>query len=216
MALTTYQYNKSIDRFIRASGFLFLIFGLLTVVLRITQFFILGDPPLEQLVVADPFLLLQGIPSLAAAIFFLLGTAALHLRQAHRTGTVGLVVLIIAFSGLTLSTGAMWTYGFTAPELAREAPSLLTSPTSGVIHAVLVSMVIGQVGWLLMAIMALWANVIPRWASLTAIVSILLVVVLTPFSQTQLLRLVYNARLGLGPLAVGYVLWRGHGNVPSG
>jgi hypothetical protein len=40
---------------------------------RLIQFFLLGDPPLEELVVTRAFLITQGIPSLVAAIFFLLG-----------------------------------------------------------------------------------------------------------------------------------------------
>jgi hypothetical protein len=43
--------QNSTTQFIRASGFLFFLFGLLAVVLRIIQFFVLGDPPLEELVV---------------------------------------------------------------------------------------------------------------------------------------------------------------------
>jgi len=202
-------HSDSIERFIRWSGFLFLLFGLMAVLFRIVQFFVLGDPPMEELVLAKSFLVLQGIPSLVTAIFFLLGVAALYLRQANRSGLVGLIIFIIAFSALAISTGAMWTYAFTAPVLAREAPSLLTSTSSGVIKAVLFSMILGQEGWLLMAASAFLVNVIPRWASLVAITSIILVVVMTPFAQTQLLRLVYNVLLGVGPLAVGFVLWRG-------
>ena len=43
------------------------------------------------------------------------------------------------------------------------------------------------------------------WVSVS---SIILVVVMTPFAQTQLLRLIYNILLGVGPLSIGYVLWR--------
>jgi hypothetical protein len=109
---------------------------------------------------------------------------------------------------MVLSSGAMWTYAFTAPVLAREAPYLLTSASSGIIKAVIGSMALGQVGWLLLTIVSLRARVIPRWAVLVAIFSILLVVVMTPFAQTQLLRFIYNVLLGAGPLAIGYVLWR--------
>ena len=69
-------YSKSIERFIRVSGLLFFLFGLLAVILRITQFTILGDPPLEEIVLTREFLALQGIPSLLAGVFFLLGTTA--------------------------------------------------------------------------------------------------------------------------------------------
>jgi len=197
------------ERFIRLSGLLFFAFGLLAVMLRILQFFILGDPPLETLVLDRRFLLLQGIPSLLAAIFFLAGASALYLRQAGELGRLGLATYFLAFAALVLSTGAMWTYAFSAPALARQAPDLLSSPSSGIVRAVLGSMALGQVGWLLLLVVSLRSKSAPRWALITALASILLVVLLTPFAQTRFLRLVYNILLGAGPLAVGYSLWRG-------
>jgi hypothetical protein len=151
---------------------------------------------------------MQGIPSLVAAIFFLSGSTALYLRQADQLGRVGLVIYFITFSALVISSGAMWTYAFTAPVLARDAPLLLTSASSGIIRAVLGSLALGQFGWLLLAVVSLKARVVPRWALLVAIFSIVLVIIMTPFAQTPFLRLIYNVVLGVGPLVVGYVLWR--------
>ncbi len=205
----------AIERLIRWSGFLFFLFGLLAIVLRIIQFTILGDPPLEILVLSQPFLWLQGFPSLAASIFFLLGASALYLRQADHVGKSGLVIYLISFSALMLSSGAMWTYAFTAPVLAAESPSLLTSTSSGIIRATLGSLALGQMGWLLMTIQAFITKVIPRWSSIVAISSIILVIALTPFAQTQFLRLIYNVLLGAGPLAIGFVLWRGRHLTPG-
>ena len=69
-------------------------------------------------------------------------------------------------------------------------------------------MMLGQVGWLLLAIDAYRVQVIPRWAALVAIGSLLLVLLMTPIAQTRLLRLIYNILLSAGPLAIGYVLWK--------
>lgn len=147
--------------FIKTSGFLFLLFGLFSVLLRIAQFFILGDPPLETLALDRRFFYLQGIPSLLAAIFFLAGATALYILQAHRLGRLGLLTYFVTFATLVLSAGAMWTYAFTAPALAQNAPGLLTSTGSGVIRAVLGCMALGQVGWLLLLIVSLRARIIP-------------------------------------------------------
>lgn len=212
--MTGTKSSTSLNAFISASGFLFFLFGLLAVLFRIVQFLILGDPPLE-LLAADPrFLYIQGIPGLLAAIFFLLGAIALYLRQADQLGRLGLVVFLLAFAALVASTGAMWTYAFTAPALAHEAPQLLTSVDSGIIRAVLGSMALGQFGWLLLLLVSLRGRAVPRWALLTAIISIILVVVMTPYAQTQLTRLMYNLLLGAGPLAVGYVLWKNRPALP--
>ena len=214
MPLDSNEYSTSISLFIRLSGFLFFLFGLLAVIFRIIQFFILGDPPLEILVLDPGFLYLQGIPSLIAAVFFLSGATALYLVQARQSGRLGLIVYFVSFSALVVSSGAMWTYAFTAPVLAREAPQVLTSANSGIIRAVLGSMALGQIGWLLLLLVSLRATIIPRWALWVAILSIALVVVLTPFAQTQFMRLIYNVLLGAGPLAIGFVVWRIHPGTP--
>lgn len=183
-------------------------FGVAAILMRIVQFIILGDPPLEELVLTNAFLYLQGIPSLVMAVLFLIGATALYLYQAHDLGWLGLVVYTAAFFALVLSSGAMWTYAFTAPELAREAPQLLNSPSSGIIQAVIASLGLGQMGWLLLILVSFKTRLVPRWALWTSILSIVLVGGLAPFAQTQLLRLIYNILLGVGPLAIGYVLWK--------
>ena len=66
--------QEAIQRFFQVSGFLFFLFGIAAILFRIVQFIILGDPPLEILVLRKEFLALQGIPSLVVAIFFLLGS----------------------------------------------------------------------------------------------------------------------------------------------
>ena len=200
--------QKMIRALIRIGGFLFFSFGIAALLFRIIQFGILGDPPLEILVLTDEFIFLQGIPSLIVAVFFLIGATVLYLHQAQQLGWIGLVIYFISFSMLVLSSGAMWTYTFTAPELARKAPQLLTSPSGGIVRSVMASLALGQIGWLLLVLVSFRSRKIPRWALWVSIISILLVIVITPLAQSQLLRLIYNILLGAGPLAVGYVLWR--------
>lgn len=197
-----------VKTFIRVGGFLFFSFGIAALLFRIVQFGILGDPPLETLVLTDEFIFLQGAPSLIVAAFFLVGATALYLYQSQELGWMGLVVYLISFFSLVLSSGAMWTYAFTAPELAREAPHLLTSPSSGIIRSVMGSLALGQLGWLLLVLISFRSKKLPKWALWVSISSLLLVIVLTPVAQTQILRLIYNILLGAGPLAIGYVLWR--------
>lgn len=206
--MTANRHPAAVSTFIRTSGFLFFLFGLLAVILRIVQFLILGDPPLEILALDPRFPYLQGVPSLFAAIFFLSGATALYLYQADHIGRLGLAVYFLAFSLLVLSTGAMWAYAFTTPALAREAPNILTSMSSDFIQAVLVSLALGQIGWLALLLVSLRTGVVPRIALVVAILSICAVIVLTPFAQNQFVRFVYNILLGTGPLVIGYVLWK--------
>jgi hypothetical protein len=200
--------HEDIQRFIRVSGFLFFCFGIAAILFRIIQFFIFGDPPLEILVLRKEFLFLQGIPSLFVAIFFMLGSTVLYLRQASKLGIICLITYYFTYATLVLSSGAMWTYTLTAPVLASEAPELLTSPSSGIIQSVLLSLAIGQVGWLFLVLISFRTREIPRWALLVSIISSVLVLLMTPFVQTQLLRLIYNILLGAGPLGIGFVLWK--------
>ena len=158
------RLHESFQRFIRVNGFLFFLFGLAAIVFRIVQFFILGDPPLEILVLRKEFLVFQGLPSLVVAIFFLLGSTALYLRQADQLGMLGLVIYILSFSALVVSSGTMWTYAFTAPVLAREVPDLLTSPSSEIIQAVIASMALGQIGWLFLVLVSFKTRKVPRWS----------------------------------------------------
>jgi hypothetical protein len=200
--------QEMIRVFIRIGGFLFFSFGIAALLFRIIQFGILGDPPLEILVLTDEFLFLQGVPSFIVAIFFLVGATALYMRQIQELGRIGLVIYFISFSMLVLSSGAMWTYAFTAPQLAVEAPQLLTSPSSRIVRSVIASLALGQIGWLLLVLVSFRSRKIPKWALWVSFSSILLVIIMTPFTQTQFLRLFYNVLLGAGPLAIGYVLWR--------
>ena len=200
--------RSAINRYTKVGGILLFGFGLAAVLMRIVQFFILGDPPLEELVQTNTFFYLQGIPSLVMAVLFLIGATALYLYQAHELGWIGLIIYLIAFFALVLSSGAMWTYAFSAPDLAREAPQLLTSPYSGIIQAVIVSMALGQIGWLLLILVSFKTKLISHWALWIAILSIVLVGGLAPFAHTQLLRLIYNILLGVGPLMIGYALWK--------
>ena len=153
--------------------------------------------------------ILQGIPSLVAATCVLLGATALYLRRARHADVVDLIAFLVGFTGAAASLGAMWTYAFTAPVLAREAPDLLTSTGSGIVRAVVVSMFLGQVGWLVIAVAAWRANAIPRWASIVAVGSSVLAIGIAPLAQTQFLRLSYSVVLGIGPLVVGYALYAG-------
>jgi hypothetical protein len=200
--------HPALARFVRFAGLLLVTFGVLMILFRVAQFLILGDPPLDELVQHPLFLPLQGLPGLAAAVAFLLGITGLYLRQAERSGTLGLIAYLLAFFAVSVSAGVMWAYAFAGPPIARHAPQLLTDVSAGLTVPILLSLSLGQLGWLLMGVTALRARVIPRWASWLLIGSVLLLFVLAPLATSQLARLAYNTLLGLGPLAVGYVLWR--------
>ena len=89
---------------------------------RFVHFFIFKDPPLEELVQAQGFIPLLGIPSLLSALVFLLGLAGLFLRQLRQINVMGAVVFLFAFVGVALSYGAILSYALVTPGIAVLAP----------------------------------------------------------------------------------------------
>ena len=177
------------------------------VLVRFVPSFIFKDPPLEELVQAQGFIPLLGIPSLLSALVFMLGLAGLFLKQLRQIDVMGAVVFLFAFVGVALSYGAIWSYALVTPEIAALAPELLLDPSSGLVMATLISFMLGQVGWLLVGVWSFLKGSIPRWSSLTMIISILGAMGLSPFAETQAIRLLFNVLLGIGPAVIGYVLW---------
>jgi len=208
------ENTGSISKFTRLSGLLLLVFSLIVIFVRFVQFALFNDPPLDELVQTQGFILLLGIPSVLSAIFFLVGLAGLYIKHIQRLGVFGNWVFLAAYLGIQLSAGAIWSYAFVAPAIAPIAPELLASPSSGVVRWTLISFLLGQVGWLLAGLWTFWVAVLPRWSSLTLVLSIAAGIALAPFADTQLLRLLFNILLGIGPGAIGVALWRGDQRSP--
>ncbi len=91
-----------------------------------------------------------------------MGASALYLRQVDGTDVVGIVIFLITFAALSISTGTMWTYAFPAPVLAREAPFLLNLDSRWIVKGVIGSIFLYQIGWLLKAIVVQTAKEIPQ------------------------------------------------------
>lgn len=195
---------------IRFCGLALILGGILEIGVRIPQFTYFGDQPLSVMAAQPGFTLLLGAPSLAAGILILLGLTGVQGLQARQTSAFSWAAFILAFVGITLSTGANWTYAFVAPILAHNAPSLLAGDPAGqgLVNAILASYLSAQVGLLVLGIAMLRVGVFPRWVALTLIGSILLLGGLFPLADTQGLRFLYNALVGTGPVVVGIHLWR--------
>jgi len=193
---------------VRISGILLFVFSILVVLVRFVQFYLFKDPPLEDLVQAQGFIPMLGIPSLLSALFFLIGLGGLFLKQLRHIDVMGAVVFLFAFVGVALSYGAIWSYALATPGIAALAPELLVDPSSVLVMATLISFMLGQVGWLLVGVWSFLKGSIPRWSSMTLIFSILGAMALSPFAETQTVRLLFNMLLGIGPAVIGYVLWR--------
>jgi hypothetical protein len=199
----------TISKFIHISGIMLVAFSIVVVAARFVQFFLFKDPSLEELVQREAFIPLLGIPSVLSAIFFLVGLTGIYLKHIYRIGVFGNLIFITAFIGIQLSAGAIWSYAFATPAIAPVAPDLLTNPSSGIVRATLISFLLGQLGWLMVGTWTFWVGLLPRWSSLTLILSIAAGIAIAPFADTQILRFLFNVLLGIGPGVIGMVMWRG-------
>jgi hypothetical protein len=158
------------------------------------------------------FTLLLGIPSLLASILILFGVIGVYLVQVKESGLFGLTAFIIAFVGVVLSTGANWTYAFVSPAISKNAPYLLEGDPAGqgLVNAIMISYLMAQIGLFVLGISMLRTNIFPKWVSITLIGSIIFVGILSPFAESQFLRVLYNVIIGLGPIVIGYYLFANH------
>lgn len=201
----------SSSRLLRLSGLAAVIGGVFIILPRVFQVSLFGDQPLSVQAVSDLFVPLVGIPGLIGSICFLFGAVGLYAAQAQKTGILGLIVFIFTFTGIALSLGANWTYGFASPILGQLSPELLNAdfgdPGWGALGTGLsVSYLSGGIGWLLMGILTLFSGVFPRWVGLTMITG-LLAAAFVPLEIVGFQGIIVNILLSLGPIAFGLALW---------
>jgi hypothetical protein len=137
-----------------------------------------------------------------------LGLVGAHVRQAEKTGVVGLIGFLAFFLGAAMMSGLLWSGAFIFPWLATEAqPGLLEAEPSGtVVVGFLLTFVLLSVGGLLFGFASLRAGVLPRGAGVLLMVGGVL------GSALDLLNLPFSAVVIGASLAwVGYALWSGSG-----
>jgi hypothetical protein len=175
-----------------------------------SQFTIFGDEPLAMMAKQEHFIPLLGLPSLVASIFITFGIIDVYLLQGEKAGIFSLIAFLIAFIGLTLSISVNWRYVFVSPILAKNSPFFLEGDPAGqgLITAILLSYLAAQIGLLILGISMLMTRIFPKWVSLTLIGSIVAVGLLSPIADTKVLRFLYNALIGLGPIVIGFFLHR--------
>jgi hypothetical protein len=196
-------------KLIRLCGLGSILDGILEILVRKPQFTYFGDGPLPVIARQPGFVLLLGVPSLVASVLILFGVIGAYAIQVRESGWFGLIAFLIASVGVILSTGANWTYAFVSPGIAQNAPYLLEGDPAGqgLITAIMVSYLVGQISILILGVSMLFVKVFPKWVSLTLIGSILAVGVLSSFADTQMSRVLYNVLIGLEPIVIGYYLY---------
>ncbi|MBN1966731.1 MAG: hypothetical protein JW910_18910 [Anaerolineae bacterium] len=191
--------------------------GVIVVIVRLLEFALYGEQP-KSIQALDPaFLPALGLPGLVASVLLLIGLVGLYARQAAAAGRAGLIAFSVAFFGVTLSVGGNWVYAFGSPVLAEYAPAILDGADSILNTGLLISYFLGLLGWVLIAAVTWWVNVLPRWAAGVFFASALFLMLsfALPGSDTMLARLLANVLIAAGPFALGVALWRHPGPSPA-
>ena len=196
----------SSSNLIRWSGLAALVGGVLWVVLDVAFFIIIGDQP-ESVVADTSAWVILLVLALVGSMLIFLGLVGLYARQVAETGVLGLIAFLVAFFGMTLLVGIIWTFTFVVPPLAEAAPEFLDADPSGVLAAgFILTVVLFALGWILFGLASLLAGVLPRGAAVLLIIGAALSFVLD-FLELPLGEVVFGVALAW----MGYAVWRGAG-----
>ena len=132
-----------------------------------------GHSSTPQQVVSTMWLLVT-LMAIIGSLLFVIGLPGMYLRQARRTGTLGLVGFILLFFGILLQEAVFSTVQvIILPFLAQKAPQL-TGADSQPFSAFLLLIVSGLmyiIGAILLGIATMRAHVFPRWTGILIVVS---------------------------------------------
>ena len=145
--------------------------------------------------------------ALMGSMLIFLGLVGLYARQVAETGVLGLIAFLVAFIGMTLFVGMIWTFTFVVPSLAEAAPELLDADPSGLLAAgFILTLVLFTLGWLLFGLASLQAGLLPRGAAVLLMIGAVLSFVLS-FLELPFGEVVFGVALAW----MGYAVWAGAG-----
>lgn len=187
---------------IRWSGLAALIGGVLVILNDGLTLVLFPGEHNAQMMTSGLWFLIQMLALLGLALITI-GLPGVYAREADESGPLGLISFVVTFGGLLMTFGVAWSEPFLGPFLAKVAPDVLESETSGVFLAgVIVALGLFGVGWLLFGVASLRAKVLPRGAT------ILLILGAALFFVLQLLDLPFwSVILGIALIWIGYALW---------
>jgi hypothetical protein len=194
----------SSSNLIRWSGLAALVGGVLFIVLDILDFLLYGNLPYSDAATAGSFTFVQSA-FIIAVVLIGLGLVGMYAHQAEETGSFGLVAFVVAFIGVIMAAGSIWSEAFFGAWLAGAAPQLLEANPSGTLAAgITLSYFLFALGWLLFGLASLRARVLPRSASVLLIVGSILFIIISllefPFESVV---------LGAALAWMGYAQWTG-------
>jgi hypothetical protein len=150
-------------------------------------------------------------------ILLLLAFVGVYARQAAVAGGFGLIGFLVAFVGGVMFVGAGWANAFTAPVVARAAPTLLQGfPPSPLGEALLYSAWLFAAGLVLFGITVVKAGVLPSiggWLLVVGGVLSRVMPIVNPRFNTYLPLDSWVTSLAL--IVLGYALWSARTGTPT-
>lgn len=164
----------SSSNLMRWSGLAALAGGGLWVVTDVAFYVIIGDLPESVAAPTTAWKILTGL-FLVGGILILLGLVGLYSCQAGKSGTLGLIAFVLAFSGTALFIGALWALTFVVPTAAEKAPELVDTDPAGMLAAgFLLTFSLEALGMFLFGVASFTTGVLPRGAAVLLMIGAVL------------------------------------------
>lgn len=146
-----------------------------------------------------------------SVLLFHIGLVGLYARQAGQTGWLGLVGFVLAFIGTAFVGSILVFVSTVAPLIADEAQAIFDQAMTPPDFLLPVFVLGFGLGWILVGVATMRANVLPRWSGLLLIAGVTLFVISEAVPlETALAHTLVTAGdiiFGLGLVWAGYALW---------
>ncbi len=172
-----YSRDETMNGFIRACGGALVVAGALVAVINGVIFPLMPARTPAVLVEVSGMFLLRQSASAVAVLLLLFGCLGIHLVQRNASGLFGAMAFVAAFVGGCLVFAVEWTDVFVLRTVARASPDVFHAIDRNSFMTAGFASAAGlfAVGWMLFAISAWRAAVLPRWSAMSTLAGLLLI-----------------------------------------
>lgn len=196
--------------FLRSCGIALVLGGVLLISINVilTPSYLSSFQQGEAVARASGIHLLRISAALVDALLLLFGCIGLYLSQKSISGKFGTVAFLVSFVGTSLLFAIEWSNLFVLRAVAQTSPETFNVLDKSSLMTAGFASGIGlfMIGWLLLSL-SLWrANVFPRWAALSTLAGLILILALGVTPLGVIGQVVGNVIFGLGLIGLGYSL----------
>lgn len=198
------------SEFIRSCGFALVFGGVLLILINVflTPSYLASFKKGEATARISKIYLFRISAALVNALFLIYGCIGLYLVQNDSSGLFGAIAFAATFFGTALLFATEWSNLFVLRAVAQTNPDILAVLDKSRLMTVGFASGAGffMIGWLLLAMSAWQADVLPRWSSAATAAGLILMPVLgaTPLGIAG--QVLGNVIFGLGLIGFGFSL----------